>query len=526
MSETSAAPEEGEAQSHEHVDCAGLVQWFPLGTSVYYEHIDEYLKLCSFLDIPEGAGTPGNESHNNCVTYLKDYVQPSEPKDAAGGSDSQQQSDEADGESAEAADIRAKRMAYFSLQHHYRAGLNTDEMRRLTEQCVGQPWFQMQEKLVADDFLLIEPHLWYFLDSQQARKTVELKVPNMLWLNDPAKVAKKVGDYVKDHPFPPLLHLYSLTIADLWAAYSADEWTLALSNLGLSGSQQWSANLSKLGEEGSQFPKWDGDAPAPLVQALINVKLAIANWTVTNRSGKRVWWSKAPRAKDAPIHPRYHATEARIRSLLGEAIGREPYNDERTAREQFRKAGVAIDRAIAGQRVSDSRGALLIAEFRGIRGEVQLRRTAFDIELRARRMIREAAERSQAEAQTAVEDAKMEFQIAVENSKKEFIQLLGLLGAILAFLLVSVNIATKWSTVEQAIALIGGAGLFLVFGSFSWSLFVMQPKLDRAWFIKVLIGGLGLAVGAGIVALLLNATPQGNVPTERPTPSASAVAQP
>ena len=104
--------------------------------------------------------------------------------------------------------------------------------------------------------------------------------------------------------------------------------------------------------------------------------------------------------------------------------------------------------------------------------------------------------------------------------------MLGLLSAILAFLLVSVNIATKWSTVEQAIALIGGAGLFLVLGSFSWSLFVMQPKLDLAWLAKVLIGGLGLAAGAGIVVLLLNAPPQGNVPSERPTPSPSAVAQP
>ncbi|MFI0432830.1 MAG: hypothetical protein ACH36H_06780 [Candidatus Nanopelagicales bacterium] len=212
--------------------------------------------------------------------------------------------------------------------------------------------------------------------------------------------------------------------------------------------------------------------------------------------------------------------------MLGEVFAREPFDDERTATEQFRRADVAIDRAIAGQRVAEGRGALLIAEFRSIRGQIQLRRTAFDIEVRARRMIREAAERSQSEAQTAVEDSKKEFQTTVEGSKKEFIQLLGLLGAILAFLLVSVNIATKWSTVEQPIELIGSAGLFLVLGSFSWSLFVMQPKLDRDWLVKDLIDGLGLAAGAGIVALLLDATPQGNIPTERPTSSPSAVAQP
>ena len=410
MDEVSGALDSLDARAQARAAWVAHLATFGGGKATYYEYIDDYLELSSFLDPKGGQAEATSQAQvDSRVEYLRTEVlglptcnpsgQAATPAAAtAGRHDAHEAADQPD---------RTKRLAYFCLQHHYRAGLDTDVMRTLMEECAGQGWFQMDEKLQADDFLLIEPHLWYFMDSDQAREAGQLDAEHARWLNNPAEVAKRVGDFVDKHPFPPLLHLYALTVADLWSASSTEEWAQALRYFDLLGSQRWLDLLRGLAEDGREFPKEAHGTAAPLLQALINVKLAITNWTVTDWAGQLAWWRETPDSKEAPVHPRYYATEARIRSLLGETIGRDPYNDERTAREQFRQAGVAIDRAIAGQRVSDSRGALLIAEFRGIRGEVQLRRTAFDIEVRSRRMIREAAERSQAEAMAAVENSKL-----------------------------------------------------------------------------------------------------------------------
>lgn len=173
-------------------------------------------------------------------------------------------------------------------------------------------------------------------------------------------------------------------------------------------------------------------------------------------------------------HPRYYSTLARVQAASGEYA------------EALESAALSISYLKAH--------SPLASEFRGVQTDLKLRWLT-------REQIQEAKQAATDQIGASSKSARR----SINRTKGEFLQLLGLLAAVIAFILVGTQTALNLSDPGEIIAVIGGSFGLMVLGLIAW-VFVSLPgeNDDSPSGLRALYGLLALVALFGVCFVLIS----------------------